>query len=133
MLHAILAVLGLFVVQTLLPPSIRYLLAGPGTAKRLQVALGSRDEQPPLSTVGRRAERALANMHEALPVFLALALLHAVRGTDAGSAVLGAWLFLAARVAYVPAYLSAVFGLRSLIWVASWIGLGLMIAPLLVR
>lgn len=133
MLHAILAVLGLFVVQTLLPPSIRYLLAGPGTAKRLQVALGPRDEQPPLSTTGRRAERALANMHEALPVFLALALLHVVRGTDAGSAVQGAWLFLAARVAYVPAYLSAVSGLRSIIWVASWIGLGLMIAPLLAR
>lgn len=133
MLHAILAVLGLFVIQTLLPATFRYLLAGPGTVARLRIALGSRDEQPPLSVMGHRAERALANVYEALPVFLALALLHAFRGTAAGMALQGAWLFALARTLYVPAYLAGVFGLRSVIWVVSWIGLALMIAALFAK
>jgi uncharacterized MAPEG superfamily protein len=127
----ILAVLALFVIQTLLPASFRYLLAGPGTAGRLKLALGSRDTQPPMPPAGARAERALTNMHEALPVFLALALLHVFRGSESALAVQGAWIFLVARAFYVPAYLSGVFGLRSLIWVASWVGLMMMLMALL--
>jgi hypothetical protein len=41
MTAAILCVLGLFVLQTLLPAAIRYLLAGPGTGARLELALRS--------------------------------------------------------------------------------------------
>lgn len=109
----ILAVLGLFIVQTLMPATIRYLLAGAGTAQRLRVALGSRDDQPPLSPLGGRAQRALDNMHEALPVFLALAILHVIQQTADPLANQGAALFLLARVLYVPAYLSAIPGVRS--------------------
>jgi uncharacterized MAPEG superfamily protein len=129
----ILAVLALFVLQTLLPASFRYLLAGPGTAQRLQIALGSRDTQPPMPPAGARAERALGNLHEALPVFLTLALLHVFQGNEHALAIQGAWAFLAARVLYVPAYLSGIFGLRSAIWIASWVGLGMMLVPLLSR
>lgn len=130
MINLILFVLGLFVIQTLLPASFRYLLAGPGTWPRLKIALGPRDTQPPLSTMGSRAERALANLHEALPVFLALALLYVNLDSQSGLATQGAWTFLIARLLYVPAYLAGVFGLRSTIWVVSWIGLGMMIAAL---
>lgn len=58
MTNVILGVLGLFVLQTLLPATIRYLLVGAGTGARLKIALSSRDSQPPLSAVGGRAERA---------------------------------------------------------------------------
>ena len=126
----ILAVLALFVLQTYLPATIRYLLAGPGTLGRLRVALGPRDEQPPLSPVGGRAARALANMQEAMPIFLALSLLHVAKGTGDGSAAQGAMIFFLARVAYVPAYLWGVSGLRSAVWGVSWVGLGWMIAAL---
>lgn len=126
----ILAALALFVVQTMMPATIRYLLAGPGTLARLRLALGPRDEQPPLSPIGQRAARALANMHEAMPVFLALALLHVIRATDGSLATSGAALFVAARAVYVPAYLSGWAGVRSTIWVVSWLGLGAMIVPL---
>lgn len=126
----ILAVLALFVTQTLLPPTIRYLLAGPGVGDRLRIALGPRDVQPSLSPVGARAERALANLHEALPVFLTLALLHVALRTATASASYGAACFLAARVLYVPAYLSGVPGLRSALWVASWVGLAMMLLAL---
>lgn len=126
----ILAVLALFVVQTYLPSISRYLLAGPGTLERLRGAMGPRDEVPPLSPVGGRAARALANMHEAMPVFLALSLLHVARGTGDGPAATGAMIFFFARLAYVPAYMVGVLGLRSAIWGLSWFGLGSMIAAL---
>ena len=126
----ILAVLALFVLQTYLPATIRYLLAGPGTLDRLRVALGPRDEQPPLSPMGGRAARALANMQEAMPVFLGLALLHVAKGTAEGLPTTGAMVFFLARVLYVPSYLSGISGLRSLVWGVSWVGLGMMIAAL---
>jgi len=129
----ILAVLALFVLQTILPASFRYLLAGPGTARRLHIALGPRDTQPPMPPIGARAERALGNLQEALPVFLTLALLHVFQGSEHALAIQGARVFLAARVLYVPAYLSGIFGLRSAVWVASWVGLGMMLVPLLNR
>jgi uncharacterized MAPEG superfamily protein len=128
LIGTVFAVLGLFVAQTLLPPTIRYLLAGPGTRARLQIALGPRDHAPPLPALGGRAERALHNLQEALPVFLTAALLHVIQGTAEGQATLGAQIFLAARVLYVPAYLSGVPGLRSAVWIASWAGLGLLLA-----
>jgi uncharacterized MAPEG superfamily protein len=127
----ILAALTLFVVQTMIPATTRYLLAGPGTIERLRVALGPRDLEPPLSAVGARAARALANMHEALPVFLTLAILHAVRPHAEELATTGAAIFVIARVAYVPAYLSGWTGVRSAIWVVSWAGLSAMIVALL--
>lgn len=126
----ILAVLALFVVQTYLPAVYRTLRAGPGTTDRLRYAVGSRDEQPPLSPVGGRAVRALANMQEAMPVFLGLALLHVAKGTAEGLATTGAQIFFVARALYVPAYLTALPGARSLIWGVSWIGLGTMIVAL---
>jgi uncharacterized MAPEG superfamily protein len=128
---AILGVLLLFLVQTLLPATFRYLLAGPGVGARLKIALGSRDSQPPLSPVGMRADRALSNMYEALPVFITLALLLVIRGINEGLAVQGAWLFLIARVLYVPAYLAGVPGVRSAIWVAGFAGLLMMAVALM--
>lgn len=130
MVTLILATLALFVFQTMLPPSIRYLSSKEGVLARIKVALGPRDSQPTMPPLGARAERALANMHEAMPVFLALALLHVARGANNGTAIHGALAFLVARMLYVPAYLSGLPGLRSAIWMGSWIGLGLMIAAL---
>lgn len=122
-------VLALFVVQTLLAPTLQYLTAGPGVADRLWVALGARDVQPPETPMSSRAARALANLQEALPVFLTVALLQVARGTGEHAAG-WAFAFLVARILYVPAYLSGVRGLRSVVWSSSWIGLGGMIVGL---
>jgi uncharacterized MAPEG superfamily protein len=131
MVLIILLVLALFVVQTLLPASFRYLGGGAMNGKLAQ-ALGPRDNPPPQSPLGARAERALANLQEALPVFLTLALLNLVVGT-AALATLGATVFLIARVLYVPAYLMGIPGLRTLIWLGGWAGLVMMLLPLLNR
>jgi uncharacterized MAPEG superfamily protein len=133
MVLIVLLVLALFVLQTLLPGCFRY-LSGPEASRKLMLALGPRDNPPPQTTVGGRAERALANMQEALPVFLALALLDLIVGAgQAHLALTGALLFLVARVLYVPAYLAGVAGLRTLIWAASLVGLVMMLMPLLDR
>ncbi|MEZ4240539.1 MAG: MAPEG family protein [Myxococcota bacterium] len=123
-------VLALFFVQTLLSPAIRYLHARAGLAGRLRIALGPRDQPPPETPLSARSARALANLQEALPIFLTVALLHVHRGTGAAAAPWGA-AFALARTLYVPAYLSGVPGLRSAVWVSSWIGLGGMIVALL--
>ena len=80
---------------------------------------------------GARAERALINVHEALPVFVVIGLLLVVRGVNDGLGIQGAWIFLISRILYVPAYLGGVFGIRSAIWVVSWVGLVMMVIALM--
>src|SRR5262245_49667468 len=131
MVLLILLVLALFVIQTLLPNRFRDRGAAGGGA-RLAEALGPRDDLPPLTRIGGRAQRALANMHEALPVFLTLALLNLILGTG-DLAVTGATVFLVARILYVPAYLAGIVAVRTLIWAASLVGLVMMLIPILSR
>jgi uncharacterized MAPEG superfamily protein len=131
MVLLILLVLALFVLQTLLPNRFRERTAS-GGGSRLAEALGPRDDPPPLTRLGGRAARALANMQEALPVFLTLALLNLIMGTG-DLAVTGATVFLVARVIYVAAYLAGVYGLRTLIWAAGIVGLVMMLIPILNR
>ena len=130
MVLLILLVLALFVLQTLLPGRFREPSAEGGKGK-LKENLGNRDHMRPLTVVGERAARALDNMHEALPVFLALALLNMIVGTAAGMAVTGATMFLIARIVYVAIYIAGVPVVRTLVWAAGWVGLAMMIAPLL--
>jgi len=129
MVLLILLVLALFVFPPLLPGRFREPSPEGGKGKLVE-NLGNRDHVRPLTIVGERAARALANMHEALPVFLALALLNLIVGT-AGMAVTGATLFLIARVVYVAIYIAGVPVLRTVVWGIGWVGLALMIAPLL--
>jgi uncharacterized MAPEG superfamily protein len=132
MILVVLLVLALFFVQTLLPNRFRE--APPSGAKEtLAESLGNRDHQRPLTIVGGRAARALANLHEALPVFLALALMNMIATPGAAIAVTGAWVFLIARVVYVAIYLAGVPVVRTICWMAGLVGLAMMVAPLLDR
>jgi uncharacterized MAPEG superfamily protein len=129
MVLIVLLVLALFVLQTLLPSRFRE--PSPEGAKgKLAENLGNRDHMRPLTVVGDRASRALANMHEAMPVFITLALMNMIVGT-AEAAVTGATIFLIARVLYAGIYIAGIPVVRTLIWGVSWVGLALMIAPLL--
>jgi uncharacterized MAPEG superfamily protein len=132
MVLLVLLVLALFVLQTLLPARFRE-PAPAGTPGKLVENLGNRDHVRPLTVVGQRAKRALDNMHEALPVFLALALMNMIVGTAAGMAITGATVFLIARAVYVGVYMSGIAVVRTLVWVVGWIGLGMMLVPLIDR
>ena len=96
----------------------------------LWAIVGNRDNPPEMSVIAGRLDRAKNNMLEALPVFLALALLALLKGRDGSRVVDGALIFLAARAAYVPAYVSGVPMLRSLFWLAANAGLVMMALPL---
>jgi uncharacterized MAPEG superfamily protein len=129
MVLVVLLVLALFVLQTLAPGRFREAPA-PGGESKLAEDLGNRDHVRPLTVTGARAARALANMQEALPVFLALALMNMIVAPGAPTALTGAWIFLVARVLYVPLYLSGVAVIRTLAWLAGVIGLIMMVVPL---
>jgi uncharacterized MAPEG superfamily protein len=131
MLGWILAVLALFVVQTLIAPTMRYYGGRGSASEKINLALGSRDNPPPLPIEGERAQRALKNMFEALPVFLTLALLILIQDRDTMLAKSGAAIFFAARLAYVPSYMFGIYGVRTAFWLAGWAGLLLMLAALL--
>lgn len=132
MVLVILLVLALFFVQTLLPSRFREAPA-PGGESKLAENLGNRDHMRPHTRIGLRAVRALANLQEAMPVFITLALLNLIVAPGATLAVTGAWIFLVARIVYVAIYVAGVPVVRTLCWVAGLVGLVMMLVPLLDR
>lgn len=120
----ILLVLALYAVQLFLQETSRF---------RFDVwaIVGNRDNPPKLSVVAARLDRAKNNMLEALPLFLALALLAQAKVGDTPEAVHGAAIFLVARTLYVPAYVSGIPMLRSLVWLIANAGLIVMALPLI--
>ena len=84
---------------------------------------GSRDMPREVSGISGRFVRAHRNLLEIFPQFTAaLFLVHASGAVGALSTV-GAWLFVAARIFYVPAYAFAPVGVRPIFWLAAWLGL----------
>lgn len=92
---------------------------------------GARDEKmPPLSAVAERLGRAQANLYETLPLFIAAVLGLHVLGVSTPATVLGAQLWFWGRVAYVPLYALGVRMVRSLVWLASFAGLVMLVGAL---
>jgi uncharacterized MAPEG superfamily protein len=110
----ILMVLGLYFTQTLIPPTFRWVFGKSGP--HLMEALGGRDNPPEISITGARLQRALANMNEAMVVFLPVALMLNARQPTPAVGISAAATFFFARLAYVPAYASGIPGLRSTLW-----------------
>ena len=77
---------------------------------------GPRDTQPEFSALTNRLRRAVANHFEGLILFTIAVVL--VMLSDAGNALttLCAWLYLLARILYVPAYAFGWSPWRSVIW-----------------
>ncbi len=95
-------------------------------------AMGPRDEPIQLKGRAGRAKRALDNHFEALILFTAAVAV--VTLSQQSTAVTGAcaWLYLAARVLYVPAYLFGWVPGRSLIWAVGFLAtLAMILAALL--
>lgn len=128
MIGWVLAVLALFFVQTLLGNVAR---AASGAPEQKAYLRGNRDAVPPDTVMSGRMDRALANMFEALPVFLPLAVLAVATDRTGGWANAGAAVFFFARVAYIPAYASGIVPLRSLAWAVGHAGLLMMVVGLL--
>ena len=93
---------------------------------------GPRDgEMPPLSDRAQRLKRAQDNLFETLPLFLGAVLIAHVAGKENETTALGAQIYFWARVAYVPLYAWGVRHLRSLVWIVSIVGLGMIAQAIL--
>ena len=93
---------------------------------------GARDEgHKPRSVMAGRAERALHNLLETYPAFIALALALVVTNKAGGWGALGAQVWFWARVAYIPLYLFGIPYARTLAWLAAAVGLVMMLMRLL--
>jgi len=93
---------------------------------------GPRDEPREVTGVSGRFVRAHRNLLEIFPQFLAaLFLVHAADAVGSWS-VVGAWLFVIARLLYVPAYAFAPPGVRPLCWLAAQVGIFMILADLFV-
>jgi uncharacterized MAPEG superfamily protein len=105
--------------------------AGAASDRGSAYLLGARDEdRKSRSVVAGRLRRALHNLLETYPAFIALALALAVTGKIGGYGAIGAWLWLLARVVYVPIYAAGIPVVRTLVWFASILGLVLMLVQL---
>ena len=89
---------------------------------------GPRDEGlKPKGRFAGRAERASKNFQETYPAFVGLLLGVALTGDDAWRlGLIGGWLWLLARIVYVPLYLYGIAYIRSLAWTISMVGLAAM-------
>ena len=102
----------------------------------MQVGLGystsPRDTHRPLSGLAGRLERALRNHFEALMLFTPAVVVVTVSGQSGGFTAACAWVYLAARVLYVPSYAFGWVPWRSAIWAVGFFAtLAMLLAALL--
>jgi uncharacterized MAPEG superfamily protein len=96
--------------------------------------MGARDEAlPPLEPRAGRLVRAQANFLETFPVAIVALLGVVLAGRTSSMTALGGWLWLGSRLVYLPLYWSGVKVLRSLAFGVSFVGLLMVLWPLLVR
>jgi uncharacterized MAPEG superfamily protein len=94
--------------------------------------MGPRDEaQPPLAPVAGRLGRAQANFLETFPIAVVALLGVVIAGRTSATTALGGWIWLGARVVYLPLYAAGVPVIRTLAWMVSVVGLVMVIWPLL--
>jgi uncharacterized MAPEG superfamily protein len=90
-------------------------------------ALGPRDDAgAPLGKIGGRLDRAYRNFLETFPFFAAAVLLAHALDKSTSTSVLGAQIYIWARVLYIPAYVFAIPFVRTLIWVAGLAGIAMV-------
>lgn len=81
-----------------------------------RVAMGPRDHAPALTGHAGRAQRALNNHFEGLILFTLAVVVVTLGGQASGVTAACAWIYLGARILYLPAYLFGWTPGRSIIW-----------------
>jgi uncharacterized MAPEG superfamily protein len=96
--------------------------------------VGARDEAlPEPNPLTGRTMRAQANFQETFPIAIVALLGVVIAERTSQWTALGGWIWLGARVAYLPLYAAGVPGVRTVVWTIGTIGLGMVIWPLLAR
>ena len=101
----------------------------------LQVGLpalaGNRDGLPAFTGWAGRANRAHHNMLESLVLFAALVLIAVASDRTNATTLMGAQIFVWARLAYAVVYVAGIPWLRTLVWLVSVVGMILIFCQLL--
>lgn len=81
-----------------------------------RVALGPRDTPVELTGLAGRLKRAMNNHFEGLILFTIAVIVVTLSGQSTPMTQCCAWIYLAARIAYVPAYALGLSPWRSIVW-----------------
>ncbi|MCC7268939.1 MAG: MAPEG family protein [Caulobacteraceae bacterium] len=101
--------------------------------KDLKWNMGPRDTpKPPLTGMAARLQRAFANYRETFPFFVAAVLSAYLAARLGERTLLGAWIYVIARALYLPMYAFGVPVGRTIVWLASVMGI-LTVLSALVR
>jgi len=92
---------------------------------------GARDEAlAPPSPITGRTMRAQANFQETFPIAIVALLGVVLADRTNDMTALGGWIWLGARVVYLPLYAAGIPVIRTVVFGISMVGLGLVLAPL---
>ena len=95
--------------------------------------VGARDEAlPPLDPVAGRLARAQANFLETFPIAIVALLGVVIADRTSSWTALGGWIWLGARLVYLPLYAKGVPVLRTVAFTISIVGLVMVLWPLLI-
>lgn len=118
--------LVLALVQIVLVANLRTAETG------IQYNASARDgEARPPRPVTARLQRAQANLFETLPLFIGAVLIAHVSGSEGDLTLWGCWMYLIARIVYIPLYAAGIPYVRSLVWLVSLAGLVMVLAAVL--
>ena len=92
----------------------------------LPALAGNREGLPEITGWAGRAARAHRNMLENLVLFAALVLVAVAAGKTNATTLLGAQIFLYARLAYAVVYVAGIPWLRTGVWTVSVVGLAMI-------
>jgi uncharacterized MAPEG superfamily protein len=94
--------------------------------------VSARDEAlaPPTAVTGRLV-RAQANFQETFPIAVVALLGVVIAGRTSQWTAIGGWIWLGARLVYLPLYWTGVPVVRTMVWTISMVGLAMVIWPLL--
>jgi len=94
--------------------------------------VGARDEElSPPSPIAGRVMRAQANFEETFPIAIVALLGVVLANRTSPSTALGGWIWLGARIVYLPLYAAGIPVIRTIVFVISMVGLVMVLWPLL--
>lgn len=95
--------------------------------------VGARDEAlPPPNAITGRTTRAQANFEETFPIAIVALVGVVLANRTSELTALGGWIWLGARIVYLPLYAIGIPVIRTILFVISMVGLGMVLWPLLV-
>jgi uncharacterized MAPEG superfamily protein len=93
--------------------------------------LGAGDApMPPLAVIPGRLQRALHNFLETFPLFAAAVLIADANNRHDWMAIWGSQIYFYARALYLPIYVAGIPVVRTVVWIASALGIAMVLFDL---